>query len=92
MRPVLAQEAGIGDKGALDGGPLVGIPALKYGRTSIAVYRNTRKKSSRISFRRESFHGTFTSVGPIPDFGGAAVTPLQAVELALVDDAAAVQQ
>jgi len=66
--------------------------ALKYGRMSMEVYMNTRRKSSRISFRRESFHGTFTSVGLILDFGVAAVTALQAVELALVDDAAAVQQ
>jgi hypothetical protein len=32
------------------------------------------------------------SVCIVFDFGGAAVTALQAVELALVDDAAAVQQ
>ena len=34
----------------------------------------------------------FTSVGLVFGFGGAAVTALQAVELALVDDAPPMQQ
>ena len=36
--------------------------ALKYGRISIAVKRNTRKKSSRICFARESFKNGFNPV------------------------------
>ena len=41
--------------------------ALKYGRMSTAAYRNTRKKSSRISFRRVSFMRGFKSIC-LPDY------------------------
>src|ERR1017187_4648773 len=66
--------------------------ALKYGFTSIAAYRKTSRKSSRISFRWESLSGNFKSVGLVFDFARVAVAPLQALETPLADDAGPVQQ
>src|ERR1017187_10787519 len=65
--------------------------ALKYGFTSIAAYRNTSRKSSRIRLRRERFSGNFKSVG-LFDFARVAVAPFQALETPLADDARPVQQ
>src|SRR5689334_16343259 len=38
--------------------------ALKYGLISTAVNRNTRKKSSRISRRRDSLNGVLNGLNP----------------------------
>src|ERR1051326_3748793 len=65
--------------------------ALNRGRIRMAAKRKTKKKSSRVTARRERLGDRFNSVACRIDLCGTLVTALQAIELALAQQAGAMQ-